>query len=162
MKKSIVFFLSLTITVTLYSQEADSLNTAKTPNFRSLGFNLSNICGMGVSYRLPISNVSRLRLTGGILVLQEKNQYAIGIVLENDLSKSTNFRVHVGPAGGLYGDSQGTGAFVFGLDMGFEIPITGSTISKNISAGGDIIYPAYYGRSKTVTIGASIFIYYNF
>jgi hypothetical protein len=151
MHRLLCFFLLAGVSVLSAQTSLDSTQTAKSSRFSSIGFNVSSVSGMGLSYRNQLTTRSLFQVTGGVLTTDKRTSYSFGLEYQYQLSKSPSFRYYLAGAAGVYSDIT-TKEFA-GFGLGLEIPIVGPTI----------FYPAFNLSGKTqIGIGASVYVYYNF
>jgi hypothetical protein len=163
--KFIAFILVLIIPVLLYSQVKQG-NAEKEFNFQdysSVGFNVSSISGIGLSFRRHFQNPFLIQATIGYISDGKSDFYSSGIELQYDISKRTDFRFYIAASVGLYGKSKKT-YMTMGLGLGIEIPVFGGELIDNLHIGVNIFYPGGYFESSgtIVNIGGSAYLYYNF
>jgi len=136
----------------------------------SFGLNLSNVSGLGLSYRIFIGDKAGVQLTGGIIATTSQTSYSGGFELQYALSRTPNYRVFVGPAFGVYGSSadkdipssQAQSDFNAGLGLGLEVPILGSSVRNQLVGSLTIYYPTFYTSEGTISFGIGAGVHYNF
>lgn len=130
--------------------------------YSSIGFNLSTVSGLGLSFRSHLANANQIQFTGGIVSSKGSTAYSFGFEFQYQLSKKDTFRYYVATGLGMYsGSPKGTTAV--GLGIGLELPIIGTTIYESVTGGVDLFYPVFYmGNESLVSFGGSLYIFYNF
>jgi hypothetical protein len=161
MHRLLCFFLLAGVSVLSAQTSLDSTQTAKSSRFSSIGFNVSSVSGMGLSYRNQLTTRSLFQVTGGVLTTDKRTSYSFGLEYQYQLSKSPSFRYYLAGAAGVYSDIT-TKEFA-GFGLGLEIPIVGPTIFEGVTSGCCLFYPAFNLSGKTeIGIGASVYVFYNF
>jgi hypothetical protein len=129
--------------------------------YSSIGFNASSVSGIGLSYRRHLQSPSLFQFTGGIVTSGGSTASSFGFEYQYELSRKETFRYYIGLGFGLYhGSTTGTAT---GLGIGLEVPIVGTTIFESVTGGFDLFYPVVYsGDNSVISLGASIYIFYNF
>ncbi len=145
----------------LYAQ--DTLSTEKSLEYSTVGFQISQVSGTGISYGRNKENEFRFRITGGILTTGDNSYYSIGTDYGIELTKHRPYRVFIGPALGIWGISGEPAHFNIALGTGIETPIMReSTIIENVTSGIEIYYPTFFLLSSTIGIAGGAFISFNF
>jgi hypothetical protein len=143
----------------------DSISAAARRSFSSVGFNVSSVSGMGLSYRYHMDSPGLIQFTGGLIVSDEATSSSFGFEAQYELSLSETFRYYLALGFGTY-SGKTTTTTAAGFGMGLEVPIIGSGgIYESVTAGFDIFYPALYietGKSNIVTVGGSLYLFYSF
>jgi len=158
--------VSCVLSVAAFSQSSqDSAFTTTHQSFSSVGFNVSSVSGMGLSFRHHMNSPGLIQFTGGFLTSDQSTSYSLGFEFQYELSLKETFRYYVALGIGTYsGSDSKTTAMGFG--MGLEVPIIGSgAIYESVTAGFDIFYPSLYmetGKTDVVTVGGSLYLFYNF
>jgi hypothetical protein len=132
--------------------------------FSSVGFNISSISAVGISYRKHFANPTTIQITGGFISTTGNTSSAIGAEVQFEISKKSSLRYYVSLGIGHYSFSSGQSTNI-GLGIGIELPAFSETIFDNVTGGVSIFYPAaYFASSGTnvVTLGVSLFTCYNF
>ena len=143
---------------------ADSTKQFNYIPFSSVGFNISSISAVGISYRKHFANPTTIQITGGFISTSGNTSSAIGAEIQFEISKKSNLRYYISLGLGHYSFSSGQSTNM-GLGIGIELPAFSETIFDNVTAGASIFYPAAYFTSSgtnVVTLGVSLFTYYNF
>lgn len=152
-------FLTLFIfSSSLFAQDSSATRT----KYSSLGFQVSFVSGIGISYGMNQTGKYRTRFTGGILTSSGVTYFSFGADYHFELTKTPSFRVFIGPSAGSSGDSQSQPRPRIALGTGIEHPLLGSSVIDNISAGAIVYYPTYFFQSGEVSFAGGIFISYNF
>lgn len=144
-------------------QAQDSLTTKQPLEYSTVGFQISQVSGIGISYGRNLENSYRFRFTGGVLSGGSNTVYfSFGTDYEYELTKNKPFRVFIGPAIGVWGVSNEPAHINAALGTGMEAPITGTTIFENVSVGAEVYYPTFYFLGGTIGVAGGLFISYNF
>ena len=155
-------FLPFFILLFSSSQAQDSSGTAKPTKYTSIGFQASFVSGIGLSVGYNEEGKYRFRATGGFLTDNQTSYYSFGLEYGFDLTKNKPYRVFIGPAFGVRGESDSDNHTMLGLGTGFESSSTGNIIFENVSMGGEVYYPTYNFLSHTIWFAGGVFISYNF
>ncbi len=153
----------LLLFLSLSSHAQDSLSAKKPLIYSTVGFQISQVSGIGISYGRNMENNFRFRITGGVLTTGSSTYFSFGTDYEFELTKNKPYRVFIGPALGTWGVSTEPPHFNIALGTGIETPLMGgNTIIENITSGVEIYYPTFFTLSKTIGIAGGVFISYNF
>ena len=156
-------FFCVLVAITSASAQVTNDSTLA-PGYRpysSIGFNLSSVSGLGLSYRNHLASPSQFQLTAGIVSSKSSTSYSVGFEYQYQLSKKDSFRYFIATGVGVYSGTTSTTAA--GLGIGLELPIIGTTIYESVTAGADLFYPVLYsGNESLVSFGGSLYIFYNF
>lgn len=160
-----VCFIILFIFSTANAQ--DSLDAKQKTQFSSIGFQASFVSGIGISFGLNELEKYRFRATAGIITSGDKTHYSFGLDYQFVLTKNDRFRVFIGPGFGssgtsVRGSSESSARPRFGLGIGAEAPVTGTSVLDNISGGATVYYPTYFIVSGEISFAGGVFISYNF
>ena len=151
--------------VALSQSERDSVRMTSYQPYSSVGFNVSSVSGMGLSFRHHMDSPGLIQFTGGFITSDQTTSYSLGFEGQYELSLNETFRYYIALGIGRYsGKVSSTTAMGFG--MGLEVPIIGSGgIYQSVTAGLDIFYPSLYietGKTNVVTVGGSLYLFYSF
>ena len=161
MIKKFLFCLLVAGTSTLFAQTNDSTLAPGYHPYSSIGFNLSSVSGIGLSYRNHFASPSQIQLTAGIVSSESSTSFSFGFEYQYQLSKKDSFRYYVSTGVGVYSGTVSTTAV--GLGIGLELPIIGDIIYESVTGGLDLFYPVLYtGNESLVSFGGSLYIFYNF
>lgn len=154
------------LSVAAFSQSnRDSVSAASHRSFSSVGFNVSSVSGMGLSYRYHMDSPGLIQFTGGFITSDQTTSSSFGFEAQYELSLNETFRYYIALGFGTY-SGKITTTTAAGFGMGLEVPIIGSGgIYKSVTAGLDIFYPSLYietGKSNVVTVGGSLYLFYSF
>ncbi|MEX2115390.1 MAG: hypothetical protein WEB37_00765 [Bacteroidota bacterium] len=161
-----VVIVSCALSGIVFSQpNRDSVFTIPHQSYSSVGFNVSSVSGMGLSYRHHMNSPGLIQFTGGFLTSEGTTSSSLGFEAQYELSQRETFRYYIALGIGTYsGQTSTTTAMGFG--MGLEVPIIGSgAIYESVTAGFDIFYPSLYmesGKTDVVTVGGSLYLFYSF
>lgn len=167
MKKSLLTTLMIVFLIQSAKSQMPQVDSTKQFNyipFSSVGFNISSISAVGISYRKHFTNPTAIQITGGFISTSGNTSSAIGAEFQFEISKKSSLRYYVALGIGHYSFSSGQSTNM-GLGIGIELPAFSETIFDNVTAGASIFYPAAYFTSSgtnVVTLGVSVFTYYNF
>jgi hypothetical protein len=164
-KKALIIYTVLSFVGVLWPKSVfgqDSLKTTEGRKFTTIGFQISDVSGIGLSIGFNQENTYRLRFTGGFISKNNITYHSLGVEYGFDLTKNKPYRVFMGPGFAVRGESDGDTHTNIGLGTGFESSWGGTTIFENMSAGVEIYYPTYYFLSNTVWFDGGAFISYNF
>jgi hypothetical protein len=156
------FLLFLILLLTSSAQAQDSLASPQSRKYTSIGFQASFVSGIGISIGYNEDGKYRFRATGGILADNQISYYSLGVEYGFELTKNKQYRVFIGPAFGIRGESDSDNHTMLGLGTGFESSTTGTIIFENISVGAEVYYPTYNFLSQSVWFAGGVFIAYNF
>ncbi|MDE3058562.1 MAG: hypothetical protein KGJ59_11470 [Bacteroidota bacterium] len=147
---------------TKYLRAQDTAVASEYRAYRSIGFQVSTVSGIGISYGINEQNNCYLRATGGLITTSNQSYYSFGIDCQYELTKNKSFKVFIGLGCGIIGDFGSSTHPTLGLGTGIEAPVTGSDIFENVTVGGEIYCPTIYFSSGTISLGVGIFTSYNF
>ena len=156
---------SLPFLILLLSSSAsaqDSLASAQPRRYTSIGFQASFVSGIGISVGDNEDGKYRFRVTGGFLTDNQISYYSFGLEYGIDLTRNKPYRVFIGPAFGIRGESDSDTHTMLGLGTGFETSATGNLVFENVSVGAEVYYPTYNFLSQSIWFAGGVFISYNF
>ncbi|MDE3058940.1 MAG: hypothetical protein KGJ59_13385 [Bacteroidota bacterium] len=158
-----VSLTTLLIFLSLPMRAQDTLTASHKPlEYSTIGFQASQVSGIGISYGRNRENDFRFRITGGIITTGDKAYFSFGADYEFELTKNKPYRVFIGPAGGAWGVSDEPAHFNVALGVGIEKPTTGPTIFEDVTIGAEIYYPTFSFLTGTIGVAGGVFISYNF
>lgn len=146
------------------SRQVDSSKQFQYIPFTSVGFNVSSISAVGISFRKHLSGPSLVQFTGGFISTTSNTSSAIGFEYQYEISKKSSLRYYVSLGIGHYSLSSGQSTNM-GLGIGIELPAFSENIFDNVTGGASIFYPAAYlagSGTNVVTLGGSLYVFYNF
>ena len=153
-----ILSIILFVTTSVFAQDS----TAQKRDYTSYGFQVSYVSGMGISYGRPINGRVRLRVTAGVLSTEDKTSFSFGGDVHYFLTKDTKYNIFIGGSLGSSGSSVEDPKPRIAYSTGIEVPVSGDRIFDNVSIGAVLYYPTYFMLSKTISLMAGAFIYYNF
>ena len=139
----------------------DSLAKKVEPSYGSFGFQGSFVSGTGITGGYT-RNRFRVRVTYGLLKLENETDYSYGVDMHYVLAVKPQFLVLIGPSFGGYGTSGGSDKVRLAFATCVEVPALGKEINESICVGVALYYPTYYFVSHTLNPTGGIYLIYNF
>lgn len=158
-----LLILTLFIGTQAAAQPVDTVQSTAKRSYKSFGFNASMVSGVGLSFRNHFDSPELLQVTASIFSSPGSSVfYSLGVEMQFELSRDESFRFYIPLGLGIYSSSKTVTNLGFG--MGLEVPVLGPGIFRGVGVGGELFYPTFYlgAGENSISLGASIFIFYNF
>lgn len=122
-----------------------------------IGFQGSNISGIGLLYRHQFSPRSAGHLTGGVLSMDGVTSWTIGAEYTYELARIEPFGFVIGPAAGFYAPRSGKPTHIrAGLGLGTDLRVSFRPTDSHLLFICRLYYPAWYSGSGNLSLGGAI------